>query len=279
MMNDIDRLLPFIREDAPFGDITSESIIGTERCVAQVIAKGYGVISGLEEACSLFQYFGAKTLTEVQDGDSVTPGVVLMTIEGPARSILLVERTALNVIGRMSGIATKTKRFAELLKERGGCRIAATRKTAPGLRSLDKKAVIAGGGDPHRMSLSDGILIKDNHLVLVPLQEAIHRAKSSSRFRKVEVEVPSKEAAVEAAEAGADIILLDNMTPDMVRATIDLLEEKGLRQKVLLEISGNITEENVSEYIIPGVDLISSGSLTHSVVSFDVSLDIVPKPG
>jgi nicotinate-nucleotide pyrophosphorylase (carboxylating) len=276
-MNDIDRLLSFVREDAPFGDITSESILGAEWCVAVITAKDGGIISGLEEASSLFQYFGVRTSQEVQDGDSVTPGMVIMTLEGAAKSILLVERTALNLIGRMSGIATKTKRFADLLKEQRGCRIAATRKTAPGLRALDKKAVIAGGGDPHRMSLSDGVLIKDNHVALVPLKEAIFRAKSVSHYRKVEVEVPNQEAAVEAAESGADILLLDNMSPETVKATIELLEEKGLRKNVLLEISGNITEKNVSEYIIPGIDLISSGSLTKSVTSLDVSLDIVPK--
>jgi nicotinate-nucleotide pyrophosphorylase (carboxylating) len=244
-MDDIDRLLPFIREDAPFGDITTESIIGDEQCIAQIIAKDHGVISGLEEASGLFEYFGARISPKVQDGEYVSPGMVLMTIEGPAKSVLLVERTALNILGRMSGIATRTRHFTELVMECGGCRIAATRKTAPGLRSLDKKAVIAGGGDPHRMSLSDGILIKDNHLVLIPLQEAISRAKSKSQYRKVEVEVPSIEAAVEAAEAGADIILLDNMTPKMVKATIDLLERKNLRKGVLLEVSGNITEKNV----------------------------------
>jgi nicotinate-nucleotide pyrophosphorylase (carboxylating) len=277
-MNDIDHLLSFIREDAPFGDITSDSILEAERCRAVIIAGDGGVISGLEEAGTLFRYFGAQTSGEIRDGDTIVSGTLVMTIEGPAKSVLLVERTALNIIGRMSGIATRTRRMADLLKAGGaGCRIAATRKTAPGLRALDKKAVIAGGGDPHRLSLSDGILIKDNHLALVPIEIAILRARRSSCYRKIEVEVSSESEAVAAAVAGADIILLDNMTPAMVEATIELLEKKGLRERVLLELSGGITEKNLPEYIIQGVDLISAGILTHSVEHFDVSLDIVTK--
>jgi nicotinate-nucleotide pyrophosphorylase (carboxylating) len=279
-MKDTEHLLSFIREDAPFGDITSDSILGSEWCRAVIIARDGGVISGLEEAGTLFRYFGSETTGEVRDGDTVAPGTVVMTIEGPAKSVLLVERTALNIIGRMSGIATRTRRMADLLKAgRTGCRIAATRKTVPGLRALDKKAVIAGGGDPHRLSLSDGILIKDNHLALVPIETAILRAKSSSWYRKVEVEVTSEEAAVAAAEAGADIILLDNMTPAMVKDTIHLLERNGLKEKVLLEISGGINEKNLPEYILPGVDIISAGNLTHSVTHFDVGLDIISKTG
>jgi nicotinate-nucleotide pyrophosphorylase (carboxylating) len=278
-MPDINNLLSFIREDAPFGDITSDSLIlADERCRAVTLAKSRGIIAGLEEGEMLFRYYGAEVTSEVRDGDTVSPGAVVMAIEGPAKGILLAERTVLNIIGRMSGIATRTRNIADLLESTGSpCRIAATRKTAPGLRALDKKAVRIGGGDPHRMSLSDGILIKDNHLVLVPLETAILRAKRSSLYRKVEVEVTSEQEAVVAAEAGADILLLDNMTPAMVRGTINRLEESGLRKNVLVELSGGINEENLPAYRIPGIDLISAGVLTHSVVNFDVSLEIVSK--
>jgi nicotinate-nucleotide pyrophosphorylase (carboxylating) len=279
-MLDIDYLLTFIREDAPFGDVTSDSILGSERCRAVIIARNGGVIAGLEEAAVLFRYFGADVTGNSRDGDVVNPGAIVLTIEGPAKGILLVERTALNIIGRMSGIATRTRDIADYLKSTGSaCRIAATRKTAPGLRVLDKKAVRIGGGDPHRMSLSDGILIKDNHLALVPLKTAILRAKSSSQYRKVEVEVTSGEEAVAAAKAGADILLLDNMTPAMVKGTIHRLEEGGLRENVLLELSGGITEKNLPDYGSAGIDLISAGVLTHSVVNVDVSLEITSKTG
>ena len=156
------------------------------------------------------------------------------------------------------------------------CRIAATRKTAPGLRALDKKAVETGGGVPHRFSLSDGILIKDNHLALVPLQTAITRAKTSSSYRKIEVEVQTSDEAVEAADTGADILLLDNMTAAMVRSTLQILEERGLRKNLLIELSGGISEKNLDEYLSCDVDFISIGALTHSVNNFDLSLDILP---
>jgi nicotinate-nucleotide pyrophosphorylase (carboxylating) len=279
-MPDIEHLLSFIREDAPFGDVTSDAVLGDEQCQAIIIARNGGVIAGLQEASVLFRYFGAEVTGEVLDGDAVDPGTVVMTLEGRAKGILLVERAALNIIGRMSGIATRTRDMADQLKKAGSaCRIAATRKTAPGLRLLDKKAIRTGGGDPHRMSLSDGILIKDNHLALVPMRTAILRAKNSSLYRKVEVEVTSEADAVAAVEAGADILLFDNMTPATVKATIQRLERMELREKVLIELSGGINEKNLPDYILPGVDLVSAGVLTHSVVNVDVSLEIVSKTG
>ena len=277
-MKDIRLLLSFIEEDAPFGDITSEAIIGGESCHAVISAKEGGVISGLEEAEDLFRYFGLKTSRHMNDGDTIVSGMVVLTIDGAAKGILLVERTALNILGRMSGIATRTRHMVNLVEECGcRCRIAATRKTAPGLRKLDKKAVETGGGDPHRLSLSDGILIKDNHLALVPLETAIARAKACSLYRKIEVEVQSTDAAVRAAQAGADILLFDNMPVEMVQASLRNLDDKGLREKVLVELSGGITEKNLREYLTCDVDLISTGVLTHSVMNFDFSLDIVEK--
>jgi nicotinate-nucleotide pyrophosphorylase (carboxylating) len=153
--------------------------------------------------------------------------------------------------------------------------LAGTRKTCPGLRALDKKAVALGGGDPHRSGLSDGVLIKDNHLVLVPIKEAIIRAKAASAYRKIEIEVETTKDALAAARAGADILLFDNMAPDSVRKTIHELEKAGLRNKVIIELSGGITEETIHEYARAGADLISLGALTHTVRNFSVTLEIL----
>lgn len=269
-------LLAFVAEDSPSGDATSELLIppGTS-CTGVIKSRQAGVIAGLEEAAFLFTHFGAQAVQVVSDGDQVSSGTVLMNISGPARAVLLVERPALNIIGRMSGIATMTRRAASLVavKNPSG-KVAATRKTAPGLRALDKKAVLLGGGDPHRFTLSDGILIKDNHLALVPLGEAIRKGKTYSFTRKVEVEVESLSEAVAAARAGADILLLDNMTPDEISRVVARLKEVERMTDLIIEVSGGVTMENVSDYAITGVDVISMGSLTHSVVNFDVGLDI-----
>jgi nicotinate-nucleotide pyrophosphorylase (carboxylating) len=275
-MPTLEYLLSFIEEDAPFGDVTSEALIDDIRCRAIITAREGGVIAGLIEAAALFRHCGAAVVDHSVDGSEVAAGTIVMSLEGPARGILLVERTALNIVGRMSGIATQTRKLSSLLLSAGcSCRISATRKTAPGLRLLDKKAVLLGGGDPHRMSLSDGILIKDNHLALVPLGIAIQRVKERSCYRKVEVEVSAPADALSAAKAGADILLLDNMTPALVRDTLQLCGDAGVRGSMIIEVSGNIDEHNLLLYAIPGVDRISSGFLTHSVRNFDVSLDII----
>jgi nicotinate-nucleotide pyrophosphorylase (carboxylating) len=213
---------------------------------------------------------------DTRDGETIKNGVVLLSLSGEAKKILLVERTALNIIGRMSGIATQTRKLSDLVKkENPRCRVAGTRKTCPGLRVLDKKAVALGGGDPHRSSLSDGVLIKDNHLVLVPVKEAITRAKAASAYRKIDVEVETTKDALAAARAGADILLFDNMTPDCVGKTIHELEQAGLRDKVIIELSGGITAETIQEYARTGPDLISLGALTHTVRNFSVTLEIL----
>jgi len=271
-----DYLLSFIEEDAPFGDVTSEAVTDDVCCRAVITTHEAGVIAGLTEAAALFGHFGATILDHSFDGSEVAAGTIVMSVEGPARGILLVERTALNIIGRMSGIATRTRKLSSLILSAGcSCRISATRKTAPGLRLLDKKAVLLGGGDPHRMSLSDGILIKDNHLVLVPLVTAIQRAKERSCYQKVEVEVSAPSDALSAAKAGADILLLDNMAPALVRETLQRCRDAGVGRGLIIEVSGNIDVDNLLSYAIPGVDRISSGFLTHSVRNYDVSLDII----
>ncbi len=276
----IEDLLRFIREDAPWGDVTSETVVPDVTCRAVVRAKSQGVVAGLSEARRLFEHFGVTVRERSADGRAVAPGTVLLDLDGPARAILLVERTALNIIGRMSGIATRTREAVEAVRAVSpDVRVAATRKTAPGLRVLDKKAVILGGGDPHRYTLSDMVLIKDNHLALTPLAEAIRRAKEESLYRVVEVEVETVEDAVTAAGAGADIVLLDNMTPDTVREAVRALAGRGLRDRLTLEVSGGVGEDTLAGYAATGVDVISMGALTHTVRNFDVSLDILKGMG
>jgi len=239
-------------------------------------AEREGIAAGLQESATLFSHYGVDVRQQVRDGSPVKNGEILLSLFGPAKKILLVERVALNIIGRMSGIATETKKMNDLVQaENPCCRVAGTRKTCPGLRTLDKKAVALGGGDPHRSGLSDGILIKDNHLALVPVEEAIRRAKAASSYRKIEIEAESGEDALAAAKAGADIILLDNMTPASIRDTIRMLEQEGLRDQVTIELSGGITERTIREYACTGADLISIGALTHSVTNFSVTLEIL----
>ncbi|CAI1493003.1 putative nicotinate-nucleotide pyrophosphorylase [carboxylating] [Thermococcus nautili] len=270
-------LLRFIEEDAPFGDVTSEAVIpeGT-KARAVIIAKQNGIIAGVEEAKALFEHFGVKVSVRKRDGEEVRRGDVILELEGDARAILLVERTALNIMGRMSGIATEVRRLVEKVKAvNPKVRVAGTRKSL--LRLIDKRAILIGGGEPHRFSLSDAILIKDNHLVLVPLEEAIRRAKEFSVYKVVEVEVESLEDALRAVRAGADVVMLDNMMPEEIAETIEALKREGLRDRVKIEVSGGITPENIEEYAMLDIDVISLGYLTHSVKNFDVSLEILSK--
>ena len=222
-------LLRFLEEDAPFGDVTSEAVIPEDlEAEAVIIAKQDGIIAGLKEAKALFEHFGVKVELKAKDGDEVKKGTVVIKLEGNARKILLVERTALNIMGRMSGIATQVRRLMEKVKAvNPNVRVAGTRKTL--LKPLDKRAILLGGGESHRFSLSDAILIKDNHLALVPLEEAIKRAKAFSIYKVVEVEVESLEDALKAAKAGADVIMLDNMTPEQIEEVLEAFKRKGLK--------------------------------------------------
>ncbi|NJD98933.1 carboxylating.nicotinate-nucleotide diphosphorylase [Thermococcus sp. LS1] len=268
-------LLRFLEEDAPFGDVTSEAVIPKElNAKAVIIAKQEGIIAGVEEAKALFEYFGVKVEVRKRDGEAVKRGDVLLELVGNARSILLVERTALNIMGRMSGIATEVRKLVEKVRAvNPKVRIAGTRKTL--LKPIDKRAILIGGGEPHRFSLSDAVLIKDNHLALVPLEEAIRRAKAFSVYKVVEVEVETLEDALKAARAGADVVMLDNMKPEEIAEVLEALKREGLRERVKIEVSGGITPENITDYAKLDIDVISLGYLTHSVKNFDVSLDIV----
>jgi nicotinate-nucleotide pyrophosphorylase (carboxylating) len=273
----INDLLNFIREDAPFGDVTSEAVIPDIECQAIISIEEPAIVAGLEEASALFRYFEVTVKQAVYDGSLVNRGDTLLTLQGPVKKILLVERTALNIIGRMSGIASATRHLVDLVHQvNPACKVSATRKTCPGLRELDKKAVALGGGAPHRMNLSDGILIKDNHLALVSLNDAIIRAKSRSINRRVEVEVETRSDAVLAAQAGSDVILFDNMDPQQVEESLNALIKHGLRDRVTIELSGGIDADTIGDYANLGVDMISVGALTHSVKNIRVHLGIRP---
>jgi len=276
-MTDIDELLRFLKEDAPTGDVTSEAIIPDVMCTAVIRAEQDGILAGIEEASLLFSHRGVTITLRKNDGTRVRKGDIVLSLSGAAKEILLVERTALNILGRMSGIATRTSDIVAIVRTiNPTCRVAGTRKTSPGFRRFDKKAVQIGGGDPHRMNLSDGILIKDNHLALVTLEEALRAARNHSAYKKIEIEVESAADAVKAASAGADIIMLDNMTPGQVQETLSELKDKGLRNRVTIEISGGIDEGSLRNYAACCVDVISMGALTHTVKNFSLSLEIRP---
>ena len=273
-----DMIKKFLDEDIGYGDITSETLIPiSQQAKGRLYFKEPGMVSGLTEASIVFEILGCNIQRLVEDGERVTKGKTLLSVEGSARSLLMGERLALNIIGRMAGIATQTTQFVEEVKKRNATtRVAATRKTLPGLRYFDKRAIIDGGGDPHRFGLDDCVLIKDNHLELVPsITEAVKRARAGVSFtKKIEIEVRNFEDALEAAKAGADIIMFDNMPPHEIVINLSKLDELGFRRGIIYEASGGITSENIGEYIESGVDVISMGALTHSIRSLDVKFEI-----
>jgi len=272
-----EKLLAFLKEDVGQADITSQLVIRQDALAqADVIAKDSGVVAGLEEAQILLQAMGLVGKSLVADGAVIKSGAALMHIEGNARDLLTVERTLLNIISRMSGIATKTRSLQDAASDaNSSVKIVSTRKVSPGCLYFDKRAVMIGGGDSHRLHLDDLILIKDNHKALAgSIGEAVQRAKVGSFTKKIEVEVTSAEEAIEAAEAGADILMFDNMSPSLIKAAVQLLERRGMRKRLVLEASGGIDETNISEFARSGVDILSLGSLTHSVKTLDVSLEV-----
>ncbi|HVP26694.1 MAG TPA: carboxylating nicotinate-nucleotide diphosphorylase [Candidatus Bathyarchaeia archaeon] len=272
------KLQAMLAEDLGQGDITTALIIPPE-CIseAEVRAKEAGIAAGIEEATILLESLGLKVEVQAVDGDKIKPKQALMKVSGNTRTILSAERTTLNIISRMSGIATITLRLVEKLqKSKLETKVACTRKTAPGLLYFDKKAVFIGGGDAHRLHLDDMILIKDNHLAVAgSVEKAVGQVKAKASFtKKVEVEVSNVEDALVAAEAGVDIIMFDNFSPKQIEKTIRLMKKKGLFGKALLEASGGITEENILSFARTGVDVVSLGEITHSPKALNMSLDI-----
>lgn len=274
-----EKLLKMLAEDTGQGDITT-SLIVSDKCMAEaeVIAKESGVIAGIEEAKILLESTGLKVEALTADGESVKAKQTLLKIHGDARTTLAVERTLLNILSRMSGIATTTRFLVEKIKKAGlKTKVACTRKTAPGLLYFDKKAVLVGGGDTHRLHLDDMVLIKDNHIAIIgSVEKAVKKAKEGCSFsKKIEVEVTSMEDALAAAKAGADIIMLDNFSPDQIKEAVKQLKKAGFLGKILLEASGGITTENILEYASTGVDIVSLGEITDSAKTLDISLEIV----
>lgn len=260
-------------EDLGSGDITSLlTIPATAVCKARIIAKADGVVAGMELAAIVFAQVdpGIVFKSLVADGDKVAVGSVLAEISGSARGVLAGERVALNLLQRMSGIATMARRYTELT-EGTAAKIVDTRKTTPGLRRLEKYAVCAGGASNHRFGLDDGILIKDNHIAACGgVAKAVNAAKSGAPHTlKIEVEVRDLDQLREAMQAGADAALLDNMGLETMAEAVDIAAGK-----LVLEASGNINEKTVADVAATGVDIISSGALTHSVQALDLSLRI-----
>jgi nicotinate-nucleotide pyrophosphorylase (carboxylating) len=262
-----------LAEDAAGGDLTSEAVVPAEvRATARIVQKQRGVLFGLEPAAATFAQAGADGFdalgVEGQWRDDV-PGEVALA-RGPARALLLAERTALNFLGHLSGIATLTARFVEAVRGTG-VEILDTRKTTPGLRALEKAAVAAGGGRNHRTGLDDAILIKENHVAIAGgLEEAVGRARAAHPQREVEVECRDGAEVAEALAAGAQRLLLDNMREVELRAAV--AERDVSAPDVRLEASGGVTLDNVAGVAATGVDLISIGALTHSAPALDLSM-------
>ena len=266
-----------LEEDLGPGDVTTDALIPPDiRGLGSIVAKTTGVIAGVEVALEVFRQANpdVETRTLIADGSEVSPGVVVAEVEGSIAGILKGERVALNFLQRLSGIATATSMYVKAAQGTKA-RIVDTRKTVPGIRQLEKYAVRMGGGHNHRYNLADGILIKDNHIAALRAQglgliEIVSRARENSPHTlRVEIEVESIDEAKEALEAGADVILLDNMSPEEMRQVVTLTEGRRL-----LEASGGINLETVRAVAETGVDLISVGALTHSVMAMDISLDL-----
>jgi nicotinate-nucleotide pyrophosphorylase (carboxylating) len=280
-LNVRDALVKFLHEDIGTGDVTSNCLIPQDlHSRAQVICKNKksAVVCGLEEMSLVFDLCGCNTKTLVSDGSWVQKGTVVMTIEGKTRSILKAERTALNLIMRMSGIASETRYIKDAIVDLSdSVIIASTRKTAPGLRFFDKKAVTIGGGNSHRIRLDDMVLIKDNHIAITgSVRKSIEIAKKKAASSiTIECEAKNSDEVIEAITAGADIVMLDNFSPEEAAKIIKELSRMGIREKVKLEISGGITMQNIREYAKAHPDIISVGFLTHSPKAIDFSLEII----
>jgi len=261
----------WLREDLGHHDVTNHVHGET---TGRLVARESGTVAGLDAARAVFDHLGVDVRDLASDGDAVESGDAIGTgdtvlrVEGAARDVLRGERVAVNVVGHASGVATRTRAAVEAARTASDdVRIAATRKTTPGLRGIEKRAVAAAGGDTHRLDLSHMVMVKDNHIAEMGMEDAVaHFRERASFATKIEVEVETPGDAPRAADAGADIVLLDNMTPAETERAVDLLDGAALA-----EASGGITVETVPDYAETGVDVISLGSLTHSAPALDLS--------
>jgi nicotinate-nucleotide pyrophosphorylase (carboxylating) len=271
------KLQKILAEDLGQGDITTALIVPINcNAEAKVIAKEPGVAAGIEEAKILVESLGLKAKALVEDGEKIRPKQELMQISGEARTILSVERTLLNLISHMSGIATATKKLVDMIqKAELKTKVACTRKTAPGLLYFDKKAVLIGGGDTHRLHLDDMVLIKDNHIAIAgSVEDAIKRVRAKISFsKKIEVEVTRAKDALVAVRVGADVIMLDNFSLKQIGEVVKKMKGAAFG-KSLLEASGGITAENIVKFASTGVDIVSLGQITDSSAALDLSLEV-----
>ncbi|QHS17336.1 carboxylating nicotinate-nucleotide diphosphorylase [Halopenitus persicus] len=277
----------WLREDLGHHDVTNHVPGET---TGRLVVREAGVVAGLEAAAAVFEHLDVAVTDRLADGDAVEPGEVVLAVSGPARDVLRGERAATNVVAHASGVATRTRRAVAAAREVSeSVRIAGTRKTTPGLRGVEKRAIAAGGGDTHRLDLSHMAMVKDNHVAELGLEGAIERVRERTSFATlIEVEAEDVATAREAALAGADAVLLDNMAPETVERAVATLADADRRDtadaeswtdpgnaaapgSVITEASGGITLETVREYAATGVDVVSMGSLTHSAPSLDHS--------
>jgi nicotinate-nucleotide pyrophosphorylase (carboxylating) len=265
-----------LEEDIGSGDVTTEAIIAPGLvAAAHIVAKGSGTVAGIPVAIAAFQILdpGLNCRPSTRDGQNVVTGDEILSLKGVARAILGAERVALNFLQRLSGIATQAARFVAAV-DGTGAKILDTRKTTPGLRYLEKYAVRMGGGHNHRMGLYDLVLIKENHIKATGrIDQAVKQARARHPRMTIEVEAGIREQVIEAAQAGADRIMLDNMMPEEIREAVDWVRQhcaEGAAPRI--EASGNITLDNVRQIAMAGVDDISVGSLTHSAAALDMSL-------
>ncbi|MDE1866704.1 MAG: carboxylating nicotinate-nucleotide diphosphorylase [Thaumarchaeota archaeon] len=263
----------FLKEDIGKGDITSK-LLPRKEISATIISRQKGIVAGTKHAKEIFTLRNCKVRILKNDGAKIGPNDKIMTISGSAYSVLSCERTALNLLSRMSGIATQTNMLVRIIKSvNPKVELYSTRKTAPGLRIFDKEAVETGGGKKHRVSLDQMVMIKDNHLMVAKsLQDLVRAAKK--RYNRFEVEVENLDDAVMAAREGATIIMLDNMPPKKISHIIQVLKYLSLRKGIRIEASGGIDTSNVKSYARTGVDMISIGRLTSSAPGLDLSLEV-----
>jgi nicotinate-nucleotide pyrophosphorylase (carboxylating) len=279
MKNSTSEIIKMVYQDIGFEDLTTNALIKPDTLIkAKIVSREDGILSGVDLASSIFNEFSIKTVIEKFDGEHIFADDTVMEMEGDARTILSIERTVLNILMRMSGITTITRELVDIVGNVDNrVIIAGTRKTTPGLQIFEKEAIRLGGGDTHRFRLDDSVLIKDNHLAIVgSVRKAVEKAKKYVSFtKKVEIEVESIDDALEAVISGADIVMLDNMNPSEVTDVVNALINKNLREKILIEVSGGINPDNIAYYAETGVDVISTGYITHSARSLDMSLEIL----
>ncbi|MHB8438882.1 MAG: carboxylating nicotinate-nucleotide diphosphorylase [Acidimicrobiales bacterium] len=260
------------------GDLTAALVDPGLRTTMALVARGHGVLAGTACAREAFALVDGSIEVELvlADGALLAPGTVIGHVRGPMASVLTGERTALNFLCHLSGVASLTRRYVDAIRPANQqTRVIDTRKTTPGLRALEKAAVRAGGGFNHRVSLSDAVLVKDNHLGAMTVTEAVTKARSASPGVVVEIECDRVEQALEAAAAGADAVLLDNMEPDEVAAAVEELRAAPGGVRILVEVSGGVTLDRAPLYASAGADLLSVGALTHSAPACDIGLDLL----